>query len=238
MPWYDASMHQMAERLFSLDVSPVAYPLVFMAGMLTNFCPCNIAFLPIVLGGAGGFSFERERSRAVLYSAVFSLGIVATLCALGTLAVVAGTALQPLRTFCLGLVAAVSVAMGLFCLGVVRFTLPGRMGLAAGAHKGLWGTFALGLTAGVVASPCTTPVLAVILTYVAVQARLLYGVSLLFAYAVGFVVPLLLAGAFADLVLRMRRLDERTRYRTWIGKGSGVLLLAFGLFLLKKIVWP
>ncbi len=235
MTWYDASMHQMAERLFSLDVSPVAYPLVFLGGLLTNFCPCNIALLPIVLGGAGGFSFERNRSRAVLYSAVFSAGIVATLCLLGGLAAVAGSALPPLRTVCLGLVAAVSVAMGLYCLGVVRFSLPGLMGLAAGKRRGLWGTFALGLTAGVVSSPCTTPVLAVILTYVAVQARLLYGISLLFAYALGFVVPLLLAGVFADLVMRMRKLDERTRYRRWIGKGSGVLLISFGLYLAVRM---
>lgn len=236
MTWYDATMHQMAERLFSLDVSLVAYPLVFLGGLLTNLCPCNVAFLPIVLGGAGGFSFAHDRFRAVLYSSVFAAGVAATLCGLGVAATLAGAALLPLRQACLVLVAAVSVAMGLYCLGLVRFSLPGKLGLSPGGRKGLWGAFGLGLTAGVVASPCTTPVLAVVLTYVAAQARLAYGVSLLLAYALGFVVPLILAGACADFVLRMRQLNERTRYRVWIGKGSGVLLVAFGLYLAVKVL--
>ena len=51
--------------------------------------------------------------------------------------------------------------------------------------------------------------------------------SLLFAYALGFVVPMLLAGACADFVLRMEKLDEETSYRTWVTKGCGVLLIFF-----------
>lgn len=235
MTWYDASMHQMAERLFSLDVSPLAYPIAFFAGLLTNVCPCNIAMLPIVLGGAGGFSFERERSRAMLYSAVFSAGIVVTLCSLGGLAALVGTTLLALRNVCLAAVALVSLAMGLYCLDIVRFTLPGFSTFTPGHRRGLWGTFALGLMAGVVASPCTTPVLAVILTYVAAQARLPYGVSLLFAYAVGFIVPLLLVGACADFILRLRKLDERTHFKTWIGKAAGAILIAFSLYLFGQM---
>ena len=238
MTWYDDSLHRMAEQLFSLDVSPWAYPLVFLSGLLTNFCPCNIALVPLVIGCVGGFSQSKERARAVLCSVAFAGGIVVMLCVLGALVSVVGAALAPARAACLWLIALVSVAMGLYCLHVVRFPLPGLVGLFMGKRKGLRGAFLLGLTAGVVSTPCTTPVLAVILTYVAVQARLIYGVSLLFAYALGFVVPVILTGAFADFILRLNRLDEKTRYRSWIGKGSGTLLIAFGLYLVKKAVWP
>ncbi|MEI8122906.1 MAG: cytochrome c biogenesis protein CcdA [bacterium] len=237
MTWYDASLHQMAERLFSSDISPVAYPLVFLAGLLTNFCPCNVALVPLVIGLAGGFSRSKERARAALYSVVFAAGIVVTLCGLGVLAALAGAALAPARTVCLWLIAIIAVAMGLHCLGVANIPLPGLDGLPAGKRKGLGGTFLLGLMAGAVASPCTTPVLAVILTYVAVQARLLYGVSLLLTYAAGFVVPLILAGLFADFILRLDRLQKKTGYRDWIGKGSGVLLIVFGVYLAITAVW-
>jgi len=87
--------------------------------------------------------------------------------------------------------------------------------------------------AGIVATPCTTPVLAVILAYVAVEARLLYGASLLFTYSVGFTVPLLLAGAFAGFLMGLKKLQEATRYREWIEKGSGVILILFALYLAK-----
>jgi cytochrome c-type biogenesis protein len=65
-----------------------------------------------------------------------------------------------------------------------------------------------------------------------------FGVSLLFTYAVGFVVPLVLAGVFADFLLRLKQLQEKTRYRDWINKGGGVILILFGLYLVKRAVWP
>jgi len=49
---------------------------------------------------------------------------------------------------------------------------------------------------------------------------------------------LMLTGAFADFILRLKQLQEKTRYRDWIGKGSGALLIVFGLFLIKRAVWP
>jgi len=238
MTWYDASLHQMAERLFSVDVSPAAYPLVFLGGLLTNFCPCNVALVPMVIGCVGGFSRSKERARAILYSAVFAAGIVVTLCVLGIAAATAGAVFAPARAVCLWLIAVIAVGMGLQCLKVVSLPLPGLAELPTGRRKGVLGAFLLGLAAGIVATPCTTPVLAVILTFVAVKARLFYGVTLLLAYAAGFVVPLILAGAFADFILRLKRLQEKTGYRDWIARGSGVLLVLFGLYLVKLAVWP
>jgi cytochrome c-type biogenesis protein len=228
----------MADQLFSADVSLIAYPLVFLGGLLTNFCPCNVALVPMVIGCVGGFSRTKERGNAVLYSGVFSAGIVITLSVLGILAAVLGVLIAPLQKICVWLLAIVAILMGLHCLNIVKFRLPGFGKLPIRGRKGIWETFLLGLAGGVVATPCTTPVLAVILAYVAVKARLVYGVSLLFAYAVGFIVPLVLTGAFADFILRLDRLQEKTRYRDWIAKGSGVLLIMFGLYLAKMAVWP
>jgi cytochrome c-type biogenesis protein len=243
MTWYDTFLHQAADRLFALDMSFLAYPLVFAGGLLTNFCPCNVALVPMVIGCVGGFSRSRERGRALLYSAVFSAGIVSTFCLLGLLASVAGSFVASFRTVCLWGLAVVAVLMGCYCLGVFRFPLPGanraqlQDRLAAGKRGGgLWGAFGLGLAAGVVAAPCTTPVLAVLLTYVAVQARGMYGVSLLFTYSLGFVVPLLLAGAFAGFLMGLQRLQDRTGYQQWIKRGSGAVLVLFALYLVKVAV--
>jgi cytochrome c-type biogenesis protein len=236
MTWYDTSLHQMADRLFSLDVSLVAYPLVFAGGLLTNFCPCNVVLIPMMIGYVGGFSRSKERGRALLYSALFSGGIVVTFCLLGVLVSVVGALIAPFRTACLWAIALVAAVMGCYCLGALRFRLPGLAKLPSMEHmrkRGPWAALALGMAAGVVATPCTTPVLTVILAYVAAQARLLYGVSLLLAYSVGFVVPLLLAGTFAGFLMGLKRLQERTQYREWIEKGSGVLLILFALYLVK-----
>jgi cytochrome c-type biogenesis protein len=234
MTWDQEMLRQMADWLMALDVNWLAYPIVFAAGLLTNLCPCNVALVPLVIGHAGGFARSKQRGKAFLYSAIFAAGIVSTLCVIGALTSVLGALLAPLRVVCLWLLAVVVAWMGLICLGVLDFEVPGRKKLALGNRKGLWGAFLLGLAAGAVATPCATPVLATILAYVGVEARLLYGLSLLLAYALGFVVPLLCAGAFAGFILELDRWQEKTRYRDWIAKGSGVLLLLFAAFLVKR----
>lgn len=241
MAWYDAMLHQMADWLTVHDISLTAYPLVFFGGMLTNFCPCNLVLLPMVIGCVGGFSRGRQRGRAILFSAMFATGIVLTMCVMGAMASAVGAVLAPARTVCLWLLAVVTVAMGLFCLNAIRFRLPGlskdMLPMSSMRNKGLWGMFLMGVASGVVATPCTTPVLAVILVYVAVKARLVYGMSLLFVYALGFVVPLLLTGAFASFIMSLKKLEERTGYRAWIARGSGVLLIVFGLYVMKVAIW-
>lgn len=58
----------------------------------------------------------------------------------------------------------------------------------------------MGLFFGVVSSPCATPVLVVILTFVATQEQVMYGVLLLFVYAIGHCALIVLAGVTTGLV--------------------------------------
>lgn len=230
----DAWMAAMSDRLFAMDINPWAYPLVFLAGLLTNLCGCNVAMVPLVIGCVGGFSRSKERFRAFLYSVVFATGTALTFVVLGLLAALAGAVLVPVRPYVMSALALISVLMGLVCLKVIRIRLPGLENpQVRTAHlKGLGGTFLLGMLGGIVASPCTTPVLATILVYVAASARLVYGISLLVTYALGYVIPLLLAGIFSDFLLNLGKLQHRTGYQTWVARISGVLLLGFAGYIL------
>jgi cytochrome c-type biogenesis protein len=96
--------------------------------------------------------------------------------------------------------------------------------------RGLWGALLLGLVSGLVASQCGTPVLAVILTYVmAEQSSLVYGAALLFIYALGRGVPIVLAGTFTGALKDLRGLG---RWSGTIEKVSGVILLLVGFYFL------
>jgi cytochrome c-type biogenesis protein len=125
------------------------------------------------------------------------------------------------------LVAVVAVVMGLNLLGLLRLPLP------AGPDPERWRRFvpaplaplAAGLAFGLAATPCTTPVLAVLLTWMAQSGRPLAGMLLLTAFGAGQVVPLLVAGiAAASLptLLGLRRVGQ------WIPPISGVVLLTTG----------
>jgi cytochrome c-type biogenesis protein len=59
--------------------------------------------------------------------------------------------------------------------------------------------YAAGLVAALAASPCATPVLASILAWVSATRDPAAGGLLLLSYSVGYVAPLLVAGAVAEL---------------------------------------
>jgi len=81
-----------------------------------------------------------------------------------------------------------------------------------------------------VASQCATPVLAAILTYVMSQdGALAYGAALLFVYALGRGVPIVLAGTFAGA---LKQLQSFGRWSPVIEKVSAVIIIGVGLYFL------
>ncbi|GAB4419413.1 MAG: hypothetical protein Kow002_07000 [Anaerolineales bacterium] len=85
----------------------------------------------------------------------------------------------------------------------------------------------LGLVSGLVASQCATPVLAAILTYVMAKGALFYGAGLLFVYALGRGVPIVLAGTFTGV---LKRLQAFGRWNEALEKIAGVVVIAVGLY--------
>jgi len=157
----------------------------------------------------------------------FAGGIVLSLVLLGLASGLLGHLYGSLPTQVPLLVAVVAVVMGLNLLGLLRFPLP------AGPDPDRWrrlvpaplAPLAAGLAFGLAATPCTTPVLAVLLTWMAQSGRPLTGMLLLIAFGAGQVVPLLVAGiAAASLptLLGLRRIGQ------WIPPISGVVLLTTG----------
>jgi len=116
-------------------------------------------------------------------------------------------------------------------LGLLRLNLPlwfGGLREKIGL-KGLPGALALGLVSGLVASQCATPVLAAILTYVMLKGALVYGAVLLFIYALGRGVPVVLAGTFTGALKSFQKLGS---WSDVIEKASGLIIIAVGLYFL------
>jgi cytochrome c-type biogenesis protein len=133
------------------------------------------------------------------------------------------------------LVAVVAVVMGLNLLGLLRVPLP------AGPDPDRWrrrvpaplAPLAAGLAFGLAATPCTTPVLAVLLAWMAQSGQPLVGMVLLTSFGAGQVMPLLLAGTMAASLpglLQLRRLGQ------WVPPISGVVLLASGGLTLLSVL--
>lgn len=212
------------------NISALGYLIVFLGGVVTSLGPCNLATIPLIVGFVGG-SRDLPRQRAFVLSFTFALGLAITFMLLGIIAALLGAWIGSGSRWWYYLVAVICFLIGLQMLGVLHFDLPmvfgglrERIGL-----KGVPGALALGLVSGLVASQCATPVLAAILTYVMAEGALVYGATLLFVYALGRGVPVVLAGTFTGVLKGMQTLN---RWSPIIEKIGGAIILAVGFYIL------
>jgi cytochrome c-type biogenesis protein len=210
------------------ELSPLAYLLVFLGGVLTSIGPCNLSMVPVIIGYVGG-QRDLTRSRGFWLSCLFTLGSSLTFVLLGLVAATVrglfGAESKILHWF----VALVCFVIGLNLLGALKinFDFLARLQPKRVAMTGLIGAFLLGLVVGLAGSQCGTPVLVAILGIVMAKGKLAHGAGLLFAYGLGRGVPIVLAGTFTGLVKALPTMERWTR---WMEKAAGVVLIAVGLY--------
>lgn len=211
--------------------SIAGYLLIFFGGIVTSIGPCNMAMVPLIIGYVGGAQ-DLPRKMAFRISLVFALGLSVTFMSLGIIAALVGGLLGGGTRLWYYLVAVVCFVIGLQMLGLINIPVPTWFGglREKVKMKGLLGAFLLGLISGLVASQCATPVLAAILTYVMAQkANLIYGAVLLFIYALGRGVPIVLAGTFTGFLKNLRSMGKWAGYAE---KASGVIIIFVGFYFL------
>jgi cytochrome c-type biogenesis protein len=119
--------------------------------------------------------------------------------------------------------------MGLHLLDILKFDLP--LVTAWKPQKaGPLGALLLGLLFGVVSTPCATPILAVLLVYIASKGNLAYGGLLLFLYALGHCFLILIAGTSMGLAKRIIESKGLNVGLAYLRKGSGVLIILIGFY--------
>lgn len=230
-------LEQFANSLVSSQLthlSLVSVGVIFAAGLFTSLTPCMLSMLPITIGYIGGYE-AKSRLQAAAQSTWFSLGLATTLAVLGIIAALVGQVYGQVGIGLPIIVSIVAILMGLNLLEALPLRLPSFGGLewiSKDLPEGVR-SYLIGLTFGVVASPCSTPVLATLLAWVATTQDLLLGGVLLLSYTAGYVAPLILAGTFTASI---KKLLELRRWSGWINPVSGALMVGFGVFsLLSRI---
>ncbi len=211
------------------SISFVSVGVVWLAGLLTSLTPCTLSMLPIMVGYMGGYE-AKGRFQAIAQSTWFALGLATTLAALGLIAGAVGRVYGQVGLGLPIVVSILAILMGLNLLEALPIPLPSfgnnvdvtTMGVPLAVKS-----YLLGLTFGLVASPCSTPVLATLLAWISTTGDPVLGGALLLAYTVGYVTPLVIAGSFTASLNML--LDIR-RWSGWITPASGILLVGFGVF--------
>lgn len=202
--------------------------LVFGAGLLTSLTPCTLSMLPITIGYIGGAE-EKTRLETIFQSMWFALGLATTLAGLGIVAAGFGQIYGQIGVGLPIVVSAIAILMGLNLLEIVplRFPSLGATDWITNDMPQSVRAYLVGLTFGLVASPCSTPVLATLLAWVSTSHDLILGAGLLLAYTIGYVMPVLIAGIFTA---SLKKLLSLRQWSGWINPVSGALLVSFGVF--------
>lgn len=223
--------------LDNIEQLVAAYPLlafgaVFLAGVLSSASPCVLATIPLVVGFVGGYS-DGERWKAFRYSLTFILGLSLTFTAFGAAAGLLGTMFGTLGGPWYLIAGIIALIMGGQLMGLYEIRLPIKRDFKP-KQGGLVGSFLLGLFFGVVSSPCATPVLVVLLTVVASKGQVLYGIALLFTYAIGHCLLMLLAGTFTGFVEGFVKARGVVNFSLWAKRLSGLVIALVGVWFIWR----
>jgi thiol:disulfide interchange protein DsbD len=196
-----------------LSQSPVtAIPVLFAAGVLTSLTPCIYPMIPITAAIVGGSSTGAppRRGRTVLLTFSYVIGLALVYSLLGLLAGLSGTlfgtvSANPWLAF--GMANLLLVA-ALAMLDVIPVRLPASItakSATVGEGGRTGGAFLMGAASGLVAAPCSAPVMAAVLTWVSRTKSAALGFTYLFAFSLGMCTLLVVVGLFSGSVSRLPR---------------------------------
>jgi thiol:disulfide interchange protein DsbD len=179
-------------------VSAMTFAVLFVGGVLTSLTPCVYPLIPITVGIFGARQAD-HRARSAALSAAYVAGIAAMYSALGLFAALSGKAFGTVLSSpaVVTVLALLLAALAASMFGAYDIALPSALQqkLAGVRGTGFAGAFGMGLVAGIIAAPCTGPVLAGVLAYVATQRNALLGFWMLFTYAIGMGLLFFVLGA-------------------------------------------
>jgi len=211
----------------------VALSASFAWGILSVLLsPCHLSSIPLIIGFISEQG-ELTTRKAFGLSALFALGILVTIAAIGAVTAAAGRMMGDVGPLGNYLVAVIFFVVGLHLIGVIPtpFSGPGNVGMR---KRGFLASFVLGLVFGIALGPCTfaymAPVLAV--SFKAAATNWLYGAVLLSLYGVGHCSVIVAAGTSAEAVQHYLDWNERSRGATLVKKVCGVLVILGGAYLI------
>jgi len=183
--------------------------LAFAGGVLASFTPCTYPMLPITVAFVGARA-QGNRWRGFLLSSFYVLGLAAIYSALGAFAALSGQLFGAFTSnhWVYFFVGNICLLFGLVMLDVITIPSPAflnRMQVRSLPCQDIFSCIVLGGTSALVVTACTTPILGVLLALVATRQQVLWGTALLFVFAYGMGILVILVGTFTGLLSSLPR---------------------------------
>lgn len=226
-----------------LSGSPAtALPLLFLAGVLTSLTPCIYPMIPITAAIVGGEEVGRDGTRAprlrpLFLTLTYVVGLALVYAGLGLFAGMSGTMFGRVSTnpWLYFAMANILVLAALSMLDVIPVRLPTiltQRAATAGTRGRFGGAFAMGAMSGLVAAPCSAPVMIAVLTWVTETKSALLGFIYLFTFSLGMCALLVVVGVSSGT---LSRLPKAGMWMVRVKKFFGIVMLGVAEYYLIKM---
>lgn len=206
--------------------------VAFSFGLLSFFTPCVLPVVPAVVAYSTDSGKFGPITTAIGLSVSFTLmGIIASIFGnffhmhLLALSIVSGFVIIFFGLYMIFDI--IGEILGPIKIAFSKLGLSNR--LSSVNKEGLFGGFILGLSLGVIWTPCVGPILGSILTMVTFEGDILNGGLLLFIYSLGLVLPILIIAYTSNTAIL--RIKSLSKYGGLIKRVSGIILIIAGIYL-------
>ena len=204
----------------------------FLGGLISSISPCSLSMLPLIIGYIGGYS-DAKPMRTLLQMIIFVIGSGLVFAIIGGICAFSGKMFVGNPYFAL-IVASVVMIMGLKILGVIDFDLPVIIKEIPQnkVNNDFLYPLILGAVFALIGTPCSTPILASIMAFASMSAKISQAVVMLFLFSIGQGLILVIAGF---LTSKLKANENFYKVSEAIMKVSGGLLILVALYIFYKI---
>jgi thiol:disulfide interchange protein DsbD len=173
----------------------------------------------------------------VFLTLVYVLGLSLAYASLGLFAGLTGTLFGSVSTnpWLYFAMANLLLLAALAMLDVIPVRVPAWLltrAATAGEGGSLYGVFVMGAASGLVAAPCSAPVMAAVLTWVTATKSGVLGFIYLFVFSLGMCTLLVLVGLFSGTLARLPRAGQ---WMVWIKRLFALIMLAVAEYYLVQM---
>ncbi|MEK7433626.1 MAG: protein-disulfide reductase DsbD [Cyanobacteriota bacterium] len=219
---------------------PLAFFLSFLGGLLASLTPCIFPMLPITIGIIGAKN-TKNKLQAFTLSLTYVLGIALTYSFLGVFAALTGnifgSTLQ--NPIIVSSIALIFFLMGLSMFDLFYVQVPSSLQTKLNKIYGkqdktnYLGVAFMGMISGLIATPCVGPVIVALLTYIGQTKNVFLGFWMLFSFAMGMGVLLIILGTFSNLLTNLPKSGE---WLNTVKKIMGFSLMLVSFYYIKPLM--
>ena len=207
----------------------------FLGGILASISPCSIGIIPLIVGYVGGYSDKNDKFKTFVQLLSFVLGLSVVLSVIGVICAVGGNVFVAVGgNYWILFLASFILVMGLNLLGLIELNLsPLVKKFPKGNSASLFiYPFLIGILFAFASSPCSTPILAGIMSFAALTKNLFLAGLMLFCFSLGQGIIVILAGIFTSFLKGIKSISHISEI---LMKVSGVLLILASILIYIKV---